>query len=164
MRKFEIGISLFLLITSLVAVWQSALLPAGSFDALGSAGFPIVIASLIGVLSMIILARACFMRREVENKADDQFAIHSGLEETLPTYGERNDLALAFFSLTFFYVLALALELSTFGILTTLYLVIALSFLNKITTKSLVLNILISSFLGFGCESLFTMVFNIDLP
>ena len=60
--------------------------------------------------------------------------------------------------------MALALELSSFGILTTLFLYLALSLLTGFTRKSLAPNILVAVILGFGCEILFTEVFAIDLP
>ena len=164
MQKFEIGISLFLITMSLIAVWQSLYLPAGTFDALGSAGFPIVIACVTGILSAFILARACFRRLRVETKASDQSILLGNSEETSLTHRDRVDLAFTFFALTFLYVLALALELTSFGILTTLFLCLAFSLLNKITPKSLALYILISVILGFGCETLFIQVFSIDLP
>ena len=161
MRRFEIGISLFLIATSIVAIWQSLLLPAGTFDALGSAGFPLVIASGTGILSIFILVRAGFGRLAAANQVSDR---PDQVSDTSPTHRTRNDLALKFAALTFFYVMALALELSSFGILTALFLYLALSLLTGFTRKSLAPNILVAVILGFGCEILFTQVFAIDLP
>ena len=139
---------------SVVAIWQSFLLPAGTFDALGSAGFPLVIAIGTCLLSLFILVPARSGRRD----APDQTA------DTQTTHRPRNDLALKFCALTLLYVLVLAMELSGFGLSTAIFLILALSLLNGLSRNTLALNILVAIILGFGCEFLFTQVFAIDLP
>ena len=139
---------------SLVAIWQSFLLPAGTFDALGSAGFPLVIASGTGILSLFILAPAGSRRPAAPDRIAD----------TPPSHRTRNDLALKFCALTLLYVMALALELTGFGISTAIFLTLALSLLNGFSRNTLALNIVVAVILGFGCEFLFTQVFAIDLP
>ncbi len=127
----------------------------------GSAGFPLVIAGVTGILSFVVLLQAR-SGREAPNQ--DGLDLIDQAEMVQPAYRARNDIAVNFVILTVLYVAALALELVSFGISTSLFLFIALSVLTGFARKSLATNVLVAVFLGFGSELLFTQVFAVDLP
>jgi len=159
--RVELGLSIFLIVLSVVIFRGTLSLPPGSFDPVGSAGFPRLISLVIGILSLAILIRAARrilgdMKKSVAPATEDDAAS--------PTFRRRPDLALAFYALSLVYVSALALKLISFGICTVLFLFTSIGMLTRFTFKRLPIALLIALVIGFGCQYIFTQVFVLDLP
>ncbi len=65
---------------------------------------------------------------------------------------------------TLIYILGLALELTSFAILTTVFLTFTIGFLTRFRRRALAVALVLGLVMGFGCEYLFTQVFVVDLP
>jgi hypothetical protein len=159
--RLEIGFSVFLITLSVVVFWEALSLPPGSFDPLGSAGFPRLISMVIGILSLIVFVRAVRGFSAYSKKPADPPTQKSAAS---PTYRRRPDLALGFYALALIYVLVLAFRLVSFAICTALFLVTIMAILTRFERKWLPAVILIALLIGFGCQYIFTQVFVIDLP
>ena len=153
MSKIEIGFLVFLIMLSVIVFRDTLSLPPGSFDPVGSAGFPRVISIIIGILSLIILIHPTRSSVNDLQKASK-----------LPTHRRRGDLAFGFYVLAFFYVLSLAFNLASFAICTSLFLIITMGMLTGFDRKRLLLVVFIALVIGFGSQYLFTKVFVVDLP
>lgn len=151
--KLEAWFSIFLIIMSATVFWETLSLPPGSFDPLGSAGFPRVIAMAIGILALVILVN-------VFRKSSDDLKKDSAP----PAFRRRPDLALGFYAFALVYVLVLALKLFSFAICTVLFLILSMGLLTRFALKRLPIVISIALVIGFGCQYVFTKIFVIDLP
>ena len=151
--KLEAGFSIFLILMSAAVFWETLSLPPGSFDPLGSAGFPRLIAVFIGILALTILVNA------VRESSDD---VKKG--GAPPAFRQRPDLALGLYGLALVYVLFLALKLFSFAICTSLFLILSIGMLTRFALRRLPIVIFIALVLGFGCQYVFTQIFVIDLP
>ena len=159
--KVELGFSFFLMVLSVVIFLETLSLPPGSFDPVGSAGFPRLISAAIGILSLTILIRAA--RRDlVGSKSTASSATPNNAVS--PTFRRRPDLALGFYALSLVYVTVLALRLISFGICTVLFLLTSIGMLTRFYYKRLPIVLLIALVIGFGCQYIFTRVFVLDLP
>jgi uncharacterized membrane protein len=67
-------------------------------------------------------------------------------------------------AVTLIYILGLALELTSFAILTTVFLTLTIGFLTRFRRRELMVALVLGLVMGFGCEYLFTQVFVVDLP
>lgn len=160
-QKVELGFSIFLIVLSALIFRETLSLPPGSFDPVGSAGFPRLISAAIGILSLVILIRAA---RRTLGGSKNAAASATPNEAVSPTFRRRPDLALSFYALSLVYVSALALKLISFGICTVLFLFISIGMLTRFYYKRLPVVILIALVIGFGCQYIFTQVFVVDLP
>jgi hypothetical protein len=159
--KVELGLSIFLIILSIVIFWETLDLPPGTFDPVGSAGFPRLISVFIGVLSLVILTRAV---RRISVGSKKASASKSQQTAVPPTFRPRYDLALGFYALSLVLVSVLALKLISFAICTVLFLFTSIGMLTRFYYKRLPVVILIALVIGFGSQYIFTQVFVVDLP
>ncbi|MEM9442221.1 MAG: tripartite tricarboxylate transporter TctB family protein, partial [Pseudomonadota bacterium] len=107
-RRFDIGVALVLIVIAAVAIWQSADLPPGTFEPLGSAPVPQMTAGLIILLSLWVILRA-ILRPD-------------GHDELTHTASERWRDAAIVAVLTVLYVAALHFRVTTFAIITAVFL------------------------------------------
>jgi hypothetical protein len=159
--KVEIGFAIFLIIFSIVVFWETLDLPPGSFDPVGSAGFPRVVSVAIGVFSIVILIRAVLKVFIGSKKATVSESQQTAVS---PTFRPRYDLALGFYALSLAFAAVLALRWISFAISTALFLFISIGMLTRFYYKRLPVVILIALVIGFGCQYIFTQVFVLDLP
>jgi putative tricarboxylic transport membrane protein len=148
----DIGLSVFLVVLCSAALWEARDLPPGSFEPLGSAPIPRLVAGLIIFLSLVVIANAWLsIKRPVEPVAGETLVL-------------RPMDAGATFLLTVIYVLAMAFGLIGFAAATTLFLFVTIGVLARFRPKALVVAAVIALLMGFGCEYVFTKIFIVDLP
>lgn len=149
-RRFDIGVALVLIVIAAIAIWEAADLPPGTFEPLGSARVPQMTASLIILLSVWVILRA--MLREAS--ADE--VEHAGAAR----WRDAGIVAV----LTIIYVAALHFRITTFAIVTTVFLTATIFVLARFDLTKLPVILLVAVITGFGCQYLFTRVFVVDLP
>jgi hypothetical protein len=149
-RRFDIGVALVLIVIAAVAIWQAADLPPGTFEPLGSARVPQMTAGLIILLSVWVIIRAMLR--------DD------GNEKSTRSASERWRDAGIVAGLTVAYVAALHFRITTFAIITTVFLTATIFVLVRFDPRKLPVILLVAAITGFGCQYLFTRVFVVDLP
>ncbi|HUV07593.1 MAG TPA: tripartite tricarboxylate transporter TctB family protein [Spirochaetia bacterium] len=159
--KLELGFSIFLLVLSIIIFRETLSLPPGTFDPVGSAGFPRLISAAIGILSLTVLIRAA---RRILSGSKNAATSATQKDADSPTFRRRPDLALGFYALSLVYVSVLALRLISFGICTALFLLTSIGMLTRFNYKRLPIALLIALVIGFGCQYIFTQVFVLDLP
>lgn len=136
-----------------MVLWESRGLPPGVFEPLGSAAVPRATATLIALLSLLVLLRALARLRRAAPPS-------GGLAEVAP---RRLD-ALLVAVLTVGYVLAMQFRIVSFALMTTLFLFVCIGLLTRFRPRLLPAVALIAAAVGFGCQYLFTRVFIVDLP
>jgi putative tricarboxylic transport membrane protein len=159
--KVELGFSIVLIGLSIVIYWETLDLPPGSFDPIGSAGFPRVVSVAIGVLSLVILIRAVHRILVGSKKTTVSESQQTAVS---PTFRARYDLALGFYALSLAFAVVLALRWISFAISTALFLFISIGMLTRFYYKRLPVAILVALAIGFGCQYIFTQVLVLDLP
>ncbi len=145
--RLEIGVALMLILIASLALFGTRTIPPGRFEPLGSAPVPQAVASLILLLAVWIIVRACIDKRPVAAAAADRY-LDAGVVVAL----------------TLLFVAAMHYRLATFAILTLVYLVATIGFLIRFDRRQLPWVIGIAAIVGFGFQYLFTRVFVIDLP
>jgi hypothetical protein len=84
--------------------------------------------------------------------------------------GPAEDLALrpldaaAVIGLSVLYVLAMALRLLDFAVLTALFLMVTIGALTRFERRLLPIIVVLALATGFGCQYVFTRIFVVDLP
>ena len=149
-RRFDIGVALMMIVIAAVAIWQAADLPPGSFEPLGSARVPQMTAGLIILLSLWVILRA--MQRT------------ASADEVEPAGATRWRDAAIVAVLTVVYVAALHFRVTTFAIVTMVFLTATIFALTRFDAAKLPIILLVAAVTGFGCQYLFTRVFVVDLP
>ena len=149
-RRFDIGVALVLIVIAAVAIWEAADLPPGSFEPLGSARVPQMTAGLIILLSLWVILRA-MLRQD-------------GVRDVEPAGAARWRDAGMVAVLTVVYVAALHFRITTFAIVTTVFLTATIFVLVRFEVAKLPVILLVAAITGFGCQYLFTRVFVVDLP
>jgi hypothetical protein len=149
-RRFDIGVALVLIVIAAIAIWEAADLPPGTFEPLGSARVPQMTAGLIILLSLWVIVRA--MLRE------------DGVGDAEPFGTARWRDAAIVAVLTVVYVAALHFRITTFAIITTVFLTATIFVLVRFNVAKLPIILLVAAITGFGCQYLFTRVFVVDLP
>jgi uncharacterized membrane protein len=150
--KTDIGVSLFLIVVCSLVLWEARRIPPGVFDPLGSAPIPRAVAGLIIFLCLVVMVQA--LRRWMRGERA------TGETEFSLRYLD----AVGVVVVTLIYILGLALELTSFAILTTVFLTFTIGFLNRFRRRALMVALVLGLVMGFGCEYLFTQVFVVDLP
>jgi len=133
------------------ALWETRDIPPGTFEPLGSAPVPQAVASLIIVLTLVVMVRAWRRLRRGEGP---------GIDAVDPRWVD----AALICALTVIYVLALHLRAGRFDVLTSVYLFVAIGLLLRFRRASLVYVAVVSVLTGFGCQLVFTRIFVVDLP
>ncbi len=149
-RRFDIGVALVLIVIAAVAIWEAADLPPGTFEPMGSARIPQITAGLIILLALWTIIRA--MLRE------------DGVRDVQPPGATRWGDAAVVAGMTVLYVAALQFRITTFAIITTVFLTATIFVLCRFEAARLPVIIVIAAITGFGCQYLFTRVFVVDLP
>ncbi|MEM7042068.1 MAG: tripartite tricarboxylate transporter TctB family protein [Pseudomonadota bacterium] len=146
-RRFDIGVALVLIVIAAVAIWQAADLPPGTFEPLGSARVPQMTAGLIILLALWVIIRA-MLRDDGTSDVEHAGAARAGIVA----------------GLTVLYVAALHFRITTFAIITTVFLTATIFVLVRFDVARLPVILLVAAITGFGCQYLFTRVFVVDLP
>ncbi|MGP1396302.1 MAG: tripartite tricarboxylate transporter TctB family protein [Inquilinaceae bacterium] len=152
--RTDIGLSVFLIVVCSAVLWESRRLPPGTFEPLGSAPIPRIVAGLIILLSLVVIAQAglTLRRGRAAPPAADDMLVPRPVD------------AAAIFLLTVAYVLAMALGLIGFAVGTALFLFVSIGLLVRFRPRLLVVAALIAVLMGFGCQYVFTHIFFVDLP
>ena len=150
--RTDIGLALFLIVVCGAVLWEARSIPPGVFEPLGSAPVPQATAGLILLLALVVMGRALHaLRQEARARPAEDLA--------------RRPLdAAAVIAFTALYVLAMALRLFDFAILTAIFLLVTIGALTRFERRLLPLIILIALVTGFGCQYVFTRIFVVDLP
>jgi hypothetical protein len=145
--RIEIGVALMVIVMAAVALFETRDIPPGSFEPLGSAPVPQATAGLIILLCLGLIVRACLDRRPIAPGP------RSGLID-----------AAAVVLLTLLYVTAMHYRLTTFAVMTAIYLAVTIGFLVRFERRLLPVIVGLALVVGFGCQYIFTRVFVVDLP
>ncbi len=149
--RADLAFSAFLIVVCAATLWETREIPPGTFEPLGSAPVPQVVAGLIMGLSLLIMARAWQ-------------ALRAGERGDGPDVVPRWTDAVVVAALTVVYALALHARLGRFDVVTTVYLFVTIGVLLRLRRRSLPAVALVSALTGFGCQFVFTRVFVVDLP
>ncbi|HRY25377.1 MAG: tripartite tricarboxylate transporter TctB family protein [Geminicoccaceae bacterium] len=145
--RVEIGVALMVIVIAAIALFETRDIPPGSFEPLGSAPVPQATAGLIILMALGLIVRACLDRRPVARPPRE------GLAD-----------AGAVLLLTLLYVTAMHYRLTTFAVMTTIYLVLTIGTLIRFRPRSMPLVLALAAVVGFGSQYVFTRVFVVDLP
>jgi hypothetical protein len=151
--RTDLALALFLIVVCGAVLWEARTIPPGVFEPLGSAPIPQTTAGLIILLALVVMGRAlrAMVRAAPARPADEDLAL-------------RPLDAAAVIGLTVLYVLAMALRLFDFAILTALFLVVTIGVLVRFERRLLPVIIALALATGFGCQYVFTRIFVVDLP
>jgi len=151
--RTDLGLALFLIVVCGAVLWEARTIPPGVFEPLGSAPIPQATAGLIILLALVVMGRALL-----------------AMVRAAPARPAAEDLALrpldaaAVIGLTVLYVLAMALRLVDFAVLTALFLLVTIGVLVRFERRLLPVIVALALATGFGCQYVFTRIFVVDLP
>ena len=151
LQRFEVWVSLLVILICVIFLWESWDLPPGSFEPLGSGPVPQATAFIVilcaGLVIFNALRKPAQLSEKVENKI--QPSIRSGLIISVATV---------------IYSLVLHFRLMPFAWMTVLFLVTTIWGLEKFEKKKFLPALITAIVIGFASEYLFTEVFIVDLP
>jgi hypothetical protein len=151
LQRFEVWVSLLVILICLVFLWESWDLPPGSFEPLGSGPVPQATAFIVILCAGLVIFNA--LRTPVQLSGDEEIkerpSISAGLIISLATV---------------IYSLMLHFRLMPFAWMTTLFLIITIWSLEKFEKKKFLPALITAIVIGFASEYLFTEVFIVDLP
>jgi hypothetical protein len=151
--RTDLGLALFLIVVCGAVLWEARSIPPGVFEPLGSAPIPQATAGLIVLMALVVMGRALVaLRRQARARPAGEDLALRPLD------------AAAVIAFTVLYVLAMALRLLDFAILTALFLVLTIGALTRFERRLLPLIVVIALVTGFGCQYVFTRIFVVDLP
>jgi putative tricarboxylic transport membrane protein len=151
--RTDLGLALFLIVVCGAVLWEARSIPPGVFEPLGSAPVPQATAGVIILLALVVMGRAL---RAMLGAAPARPAGEDLVLRPLD--------AAAVMALTALYVLAMALRLFDFAILTALFLMVTIGALVRFERRLLPLIVVLALVTGFGCQYVFTRIFVVDLP
>ena len=151
LQRFEVWVSLLVILICVIFLWESWDLPPGSFEPLGSGPVPQATAFVVIFCAGLVILNAL--------KKSVQLSEH---EETQEKPSIRAGLIIS--SATVVYSLVLHLRLMPFAWMTTLFLVITIWGLEKFDRKKILPALITAIIIGFASEYLFSEVFIVDLP
>ena len=151
LQRFEVWVSLLVILICVIFLWESWDLPPGSFEPLGSGPVPQATAFVVIFCAGLVILNAL--------KKSVQLSEH---EETQEKPSIRAGLITS--SATVVYSLVLHLRLMPFAWMTTLFLIITIWGLEKFDRKKFLPALITAIIIGFASEYLFTEVFIVDLP
>ena len=151
LQRFEVWVSLLVILICGIFLWESWDLPPGSFEPLGSGPVPQATAFVVIFCAGLVILNAL--------KKSVQLSEH---EETQEKPSIRAGLIIS--SATVVYSLVLHLRLMPFAWMTTLFLIITIWGLEKFDRKKFLPALITAIIIGFASEYLFTEVFIVDLP
>ena len=151
LQRFEVWVSLLVILICVIFLWESWDLPPGSFEPLGSGPVPQATAFVVifcaGLVILNALKKSVQLSKNEETK--EKPSIRAGLIIT---------------SATVVYGLVLHFRLMPFAWMTTLFLIIAIWGLEKFDRKKFLPALMTATIIGFASEYLFTEIFIVDLP
>lgn len=151
LQRFEVWVSLLVILICVIFLWESWDLQPGSFEPLGSGPVPQATAFVVIFCAGLVILNAL--------KKSVQLSEH---EETQEKPSIRAGLIIS--SATVVYSLVLHLRLMPFAWMTTLFLIITIWGLEKFDRKKFLPALITAIIIGFASEYLFTEVFIVDLP
>lgn len=159
-RKFlEIAISMGFMGVAIAVLIEIHDLPPGLIDPLGSAPVPRWTASILFLLSLVMLVRILLPT------ADKPAIDHSSDEGmTQDNIAERPGAAIGVIILTIVYAAVFASRTVGFSVMTAIFVFALVVFLASDKRQGLWMGLLLGIIVGFGCEYLFTQIFVVDLP
>ena len=151
LQRFEVWVSLLVILICLVFLWESWDLPPGSFEPLGSGPVPQATAFIVILCAGLVIFNA--LRKPVQLSGDEEI-------EERPSISAGLIISLV----TVIYSLMLHFRLMPFAWMTTLFLIITIWSLEKFEKKKFLPALITAIVIGFASEYLFTEVFIVDLP
>lgn len=151
LQRFEVWVSLLVILICVIFLWESWDLPPGSFEPLGSGPVPQATAFVVIFCAGLVILNA--LKKSVQLSEN---------EETQEKPSVRAGLIIS--SATVVYSLVLHLRLMPFAWMTTLFLIITIWGLEKFDRKKFLPALITAIIIGFASEYLFTEVFIVDLP
>ena len=151
LQRFEVWVSLLVILICLIFLWESWDLPPGSFEPLGSGPVPQATAFIVIFCAGLVILNA--LKKSVQLSEN---------EETQEKPSIRAGLIIS--SATVVYSFVLHLRLMPFAWMTTLFLIITIWGLEKFDRKKFLPALITAIIIGFASEYLFTEVFIVDLP
>lgn len=151
LQRFEVWVSLLVILICVIFLWESWDLPPGSFEPLGSGPVPQATAFVVIFCAGLVILNA--FKKSVQLSEN---------EETQEKPSVRAGLIIS--SATVVYSLVLHLRLMPFAWMTTLFLIITIWGLEKFDRKKFLPALITAIIIGFASEYLFTEVFIVDLP
>ena len=151
LQRFEVWVSLLVILICGIFLWESWDLPPGSFEPLGSGPVPQATAFVVIFCAGLVILNA--LKKSVQLSEN---------EETQEKPSVRAGLIIS--SATLVYSLVLHLRLMPFAWMTTLFLIITIWGLEKFDRKKFLPALITAIIIGFASEYLFTEVFIVDLP
>jgi len=153
-RKFEIAVSVLIILICVVFLWESRNLPPGSFEPLGSGPVPQATAGIIIVCCLLLIFGA-------RTKGLTAQKAPAGGEETVPvSIGAGILMAVATLAL----VIVFHFRLMPFAWMAAIFLTITIWGLEKFQKKKFLPALGVGLVVGFATQYLFTQVFVVDLP
>ena len=151
LQRFEVWVSLLVILICVIFLWESWDLPPGSFEPLGSGPVPQATAFIVIFCAGLVILNA--LRKPVQlsenEETKEQPSIRAGLIISLATV---------------IYSLVLHFRLMPFAWMTTLFLVITIWGLERFEKNKFFPALITAIVIGFASEYLFTEVFIVDLP
>lgn len=151
LQRFEVWVSLLVILICVIFLWESWDLPPGSFEPLGSGPVPQATAFVVIFCAGLVILNA--FKKSVQLSEN---------EETQEKPSVRAGLIIS--SATVVYSLVLHFRLMPFAWMTTLFLIITIWGLEKFDRKKFLPALITAIIIGFASEYLFTEVFIVDLP
>jgi hypothetical protein len=150
-QRFEVWVSLLVILICLIFLWESWDLPPGSFEPLGSGPVPQTTAFIVILCAGLVISNA--LRRSVQTSENKE-------TKEKPSFRAGLIISVA----TVIYSLLLHFRLMPFAWMTTLFLIITIWGLEKFDKKKFLPASITAILIGFASEYLFTEVFFVDLP
>ena len=144
--------------------WGTLELAPSPFEPLGASAFPRFIAIVVALLTVMLL----FMPSE--RTASEPVAEGVPAPDAAEAEGDEDDtrptpvMALATIACTIVYAMALQARFVSFGISTTIFLLVLMTILTRFNPKALPVTVVAAPVFGFGLEYVFTSVFVVNLP
>lgn len=148
--RLEIGVCLGIVVTCGFVLIEAAGIPPGFFEPLGSAPVPTFTCWAIIALCTLIIVQA-------------MPKLFRPLDDASPVRDHWLDMALVFL-VTVAYVAALHLRMTTFAIMTTVYLLATIGVLTRFRRRLWLSIAAVALITGFGTQYVFTRIFIVDLP
>lgn len=155
-KTAEIGFALFILVLSAAVWWASLDLPPAMLEPVGPAAFPQAVASIIGLLALVVLGRALSPGALAQGAMVDRPPSEAGRR--------RWGLALTTLLMSIAYLAAMEVELLGFREATVIYLVALGAALVEFDRRRMIPVTAIALIVGVGTHYVFTRLFYIDLP
>ena len=151
LQRFEVWVSLLVILICVIFLWESWDLPPGSFEPLGSGPVPQATAFIVIFCAGLVILNA--LKQSVQLSANEE-------TKEKPSIRAGFIISLA----TVVYSLVLHFRLMPFAWMTTLFLIITIWGLEKFDRKKFLPALITAIIIGFASEYLFTEVFIVDLP